>query len=243
MLHTSKARPWGWSLGRSVPKTSSGCPERRTLTPTRYDDASGQQGGQHAVLDLSRCTSRRAAGGRSIRSLREHAARRRRTIRAGRRHRGSRGSPVDPPAAAAPAQAYVEGPAAAHDPVAGAAPGRRRHEHAGTVGEQTAVLRVDHLDRPVGRRAVPLDPAYGGDLARRDAVVRRRLPPAYGGELGLRRRGRGRGRGGRRRRRRGGARGRGRGRTGGRVPDAHPVTRVPTPSRSTLRRGSSIHPA
>ena len=32
----SKARPRGWSLGRSVPNTLSGWPERITLMPIRY---------------------------------------------------------------------------------------------------------------------------------------------------------------------------------------------------------------
>src|SRR5262245_15167258 len=69
ICQVSKARPRGWSLGRLVPKTLSGWPERITLMPIRYAVASSSI----VVSTLSwTCPERMSAadaGGNEIRSF------------------------------------------------------------------------------------------------------------------------------------------------------------------------------
>ena len=63
----SKARPWGWSLGRAVPKTSSGCPDLITLIPIVYERASESIAQRTLSCTWPAAMSARAAGGRSMR--------------------------------------------------------------------------------------------------------------------------------------------------------------------------------
>ena len=170
IAQVSKARPCGWSLSRSVPKTYSGCPDRMTLTDGRWVRETVRSAEQHRLVHASRCHVARGSGRQHDALGAEHPAgsrggsgcRRTGVRRVDGRHAPGRARSPEP---------HVVRAAVGGDPGAAASPAAGDDEHAGRVGEEAAVLRVDHLQGGVATVAVALDAPDGRELAGGDELA------------------------------------------------------------------------
>jgi hypothetical protein len=147
--------------------------------------------GEHAVVDLPRPDVRRGRRGECDPLTGQHLPSNRRQPR----HRRSglrRMRRGHPPVPARSAQPYVVRRTAGHDSCAGNRVDTARHQHAGRVAQDPAVLRVDHVNCGPRPPEQLHHRRHGSPLDLRMDLPRARHPPSHGRQRNRRTRSNGR---------------------------------------------------